>query len=323
VQGAKPPVVVCCRMPRCSLLVLLFVLASCGGKGASAGGERKSDLDADPLGLLPADPMVVASLDARAVFDSGAAGSQIASIAGRLVPLGESAGFQATRDVERVVLAEYATGGIDCAAVLTGHFDPAKIDAATTASGGAPIVRGVYGGRTTHTVAAVQYAVLTPKTLVAGTGDGLRRLLDRVQAGTMDRSMAPWMVSTLETKGAEIAVAADFETQPVASAAIGAVRLPWLDGMHVARIIGNFEPPGMNVAATLTYGDAVQSQTAADGMRSVEGLLKMLGPLLGGIRLQNLEVTTDAKDLRCKFGVDQDTLRTVLAFAPRFLPMTP
>jgi hypothetical protein len=55
----------------------------------------------------------------------------------------------------------------------------------------------------------------------------------------------------------------------------------------------------------------------------VDGWLKMLGPLLGGVRLQNLEVTADAKDLRCKFAVDDHTLRTVLILAPHLLPSNP
>jgi hypothetical protein len=310
-------------MPRWIVLLSLLAVVACSGKVANSGGEKKIDLDADPLALLPGDPVVIANFDARAVFDSGAAGAQLASIASKFVPLGSDTGFQATRDVERVVLADYATGGIDFAAVLSGRFDEEKIAAATTATSGAPIVRGVYAGRTTYSVAAVQYAVLSSKTLVSGTGEGLRRLLDRVQAGALDRAMAPWMAETLETKGAQVAVAADFETQPIASAAIGSVRLPWLDGMRVARVIGNFAPPGMNVAATLTYGEPQQTETAADGMRSVGGLLKMLGPLLGGVRLQNLEVTTDAKDLRCKFAVDEETLHTVLVLVPRFLPTSP
>jgi hypothetical protein len=305
------------------LLVVSLAAGACAGKGANAGGEKKVDVDADPLALLPAAPLVVAKADARAVFDSGAAGAQVAAMASKLVPLGEQAGFLATRDVDRIVLADYATGGVDFAAVLSGHFDEAKIASATTASNGTPIVRGVYAGRTTYKVAAIQYAVLTPRTLVAGSGDGLRRLLERVTAGTLERSMPPWMAETVETSGAEIALAADFETQPIASAAIGAVSLPWLNGMHVARVVGNFGPPGMNVAATLTYGDPQQTKTAADGVRAVDGLLRMFGPLLGGVRLQQLEVTTNAKDLRCKFAVDEETLRTVLALAPRFLPMTP
>jgi hypothetical protein len=304
-------------------LVLALVLASCGGKGANAGGEKKSDLDADPLALLPAAAVIIASVDARAIWESDSVGAGVAALAGKLVPLGEAAGFDAARDIDRVVLAGYATGGVDLSAVLSGRFDPAKIAAATTATNGAAIVKGMYAGRETYTAGPVGYAVLTTKTIVAGSGDGLRRLLDRVQAGPAERSIPPWAVETLQTKGAQITGIADFETQPIASATIGSLSLPWLEGMRVARVLGNFGPPGLNVAATLTYGDPQQAETAAGAVRSVEGWLKMLGPLLGGVRLQNLEVTTEMKDLRCKFAVDDHTLRAVLALAPRLLAMSP
>jgi hypothetical protein len=305
------------------ILVLSLALACCGGKGATAGGEKKVDLDADPLALLPGSAVVVANLDTRAIFSGGSAGAQVAAFASGLAPIGDEVGFQARRDVDRVTLGVYATGGADFAAVLSGRFDETKIAAATTASGGAPIVRGIYAGRTTYTVGAVQYAVLTSKTLVAGSADGLRRLLERVQAATLDRSMAPWMVETLETKGADVALAADLETQPLPAAAMGTASLSWLKGMRVARVIGNFAPPGMNVAATMTYGDPQLAQAAADGVRFVDGWLNRLGPLFGGVRLQNLEVTTDASDLRCKFAVDDQTLRTVLALTSHLLPASP
>ena len=181
----------------------------------------------------------------------------------------------------------------------------------------------MYAGRATYSVGAVQYAVLTSKTIVAGTGDALRRVLERVESGALARAMPPWMVDTLETKGAELALAADFETQPIASAAIGSVGLAWLEGLRLARVIGNFEARGMNVAGTLTYAQPERAQAAADNLRSLGGLLRTFGPLLGGVRLQNLEVTTDANDLRCKFAVDESSLRTLLSFAPRFLPTAP
>lgn len=315
--------VVSLRMSRWMFLVVLLAANACGGKRANSAGETKFDLDADPLALLPAAPAVLAKAEARAIFDSGAAGAQVAALASMLVPLGEQSGFQAIRDVDRIILAEYATGGVDFAAVFSGRFDPARIALDKTASNGAAIVEGVYAGHTTYTVAAIQYSVLSSRTLVTGNGDGLRRLLDRLSALPVDRAMARWMIDTVETKGAEVALAADFEAQPIASEALGALKLPWLNGMHVARVIGNFEPSGMNVAATLTYADPQQTMTAAEGVRSVDGLLRMLGPLLGGVRLRQLEVVTEEKDLRCKFAVDDETLRTILALAPRFLPMTP
>jgi hypothetical protein len=303
-------------------LVLLLVFAGCG-KGANSGGDKKIDLDADPLALLPPSAVVVAIADARAIFDTSSMGAQLAAITAKLLPAGENAGFEARRDVDRVAIADYATGGADVVAVLNGRFDEAKIAATTTTNSGAVIVRGLYAGRTTYTAGTIEYTVLTPKTLVAGTGEGMRRLLDRVQAGTIERAMPAWMVETLDTRGAQLAAAADFESQPVASAAIASVNLAWLKGMRMARIIGNFAAPGMNVAATLTYSEAQQAQAAAEGVRSVDGWLKMLGPLLGGIRLQNLDVTTEAQDLRCKFAVDDQTLRSVLALAIRLVPVAP
>lgn len=307
---------------RCWVLAALLFVA-CGGKGANAGGEKKADLDADPLALLPTAAVVVANANARALFDEGSVGGQLAGLAARLVPFGEDAGFQASRDVDRVVFASYATGGADYAVVLSGRFDAAKIDAKTTTTGGSPIVRGVYAGRTTYTAGTIQYSVLTAKTLVAGSGDGLRRVLERVQAGTLDRNVAPWVVETLETKGAQLALAADFQSSPIAAAAIGSVNLPWLSGMRMARVIGNFEPPGMNFAATLSYADPQQAQAAADGLHTIERWLGVLGPALGGIRLQNVEVTTQESDLRCKFALDDQALRATLALAPRFLPAFP
>jgi hypothetical protein len=303
-------------------LTFAWIASSC--KGASTAGSGEADLDGDPLVLVPESAVVVARFDARAIFDNGAIGAPLAALAARFVPLGDDAGFQAARDVDKLLVLSFATGGVDAAAVLGGRFDVARISAATKTAGGAAIVRGVYAGQPTYTVGAssgsVTYAVLSPKTVVAGTGDGLRRVLERVQAGGLKRTIAPWVAQTIETPGAEVAIAGDFASQPIASAAIGAVKIPWLDGLRVARVIGNFEAPGMNVAATLTYGDAQQTQAAADGVRSVDGWLNVLGPLLGGIRLQNLAVTTQDANLECKFAVDDQALRAALAYAPRLLP---
>jgi hypothetical protein len=305
------------------VLLVALALVACGGKGAASGQEKKADLDADPLALLPAAAVIVANVDTRAVLDGGSAGAELAAMAGRLLPLGEESGFRASRDVDRVVVGSYATGGADFAAVVGGRFDEAKIGAMSRAIDGSPIVRGVYADRTTYTAGPIQYALLSSRTLVSGSGDGLRRVLERVKAGTLERSLPPWMVETLETHGAQMALVADFSTQPMASAAVGSLNLAWLKSLRVARVIGNFEPPGMNVAATLSYDDPEQAQSAAEGVHAVDGWLKVLGPTLGGVRVQNLQVNADAKDLRCKFAVDDHTLRTALALAARFIPTSP
>jgi hypothetical protein len=51
---------------RCWVLAA-FLFVACGGKGAAGGGEKKVDLDADPLALFPASAVVVANANARAL----------------------------------------------------------------------------------------------------------------------------------------------------------------------------------------------------------------------------------------------------------------
>ncbi len=307
-------------MHRWILLLVVCLLLACGGKGANAGGENKLDLDSDPLALLPGSAVIVANIDARTLWDSSTVGPQLGAIADRLLPLGDDVGFEAKRDVDRVVLASYATGGVDVAAVVSGRFDETKLEAANKTRSGGPVTTTMYAGRATHAAGGAVWSVLTSKTVVAGTSEAVRRVLDKLKTGKIERAEPPWVIETLQTPGAELAVAGDFASQPLVAASIGAVRLPWLEGLHVARVIGNFEKPGMNVAATLSYGDAQQASSAADGVRTVTGWIKLLGPFLGGLSLQNLDVQTAGTDMQCKFAVDDQTLSNLLALAPRFLP---
>ena len=306
-------------MPRALVLLALVALVACGGKDAATPVEAKLDLDSDPLALLPSSAVVVANLDAKAMFASASVGSQLAALADSLLPLGPEAGFDAKRDVDRVVLGGYMSTGADTVAIVSGRFDVAKIGATTQSHTGVAIVHAMYAGRDTYAAGPAMYSVLTAKTVVAGTGDGVRRALERIQDKKIERAMPAWVEETLATPGAEIALAADFTSQPVTVAAIGSVPLPWLTGLHVAKVIGNFEKPGMNVAATLSYGEPSQADSAADGVRTADVWLKVLGGFLGGLSVQDLDVKTDGKDLKCKFGVDDQTLARLLAFVPRLL----
>ena len=306
-------------MHRVLRLVALVALVACAGKEPATPAEAKLDLDSDPMALLPSSAVAVANLDARAMFASASVGARVATLADTLLPLGPDAGFEAKRDVDRVVLGVYTSTGADAVAIVSGRFDPAKIAAATQSRGGVAIVHAMYAGRDTYAAGPAMYSVLTAKTVVAGTGDGVRRVLERVQDGKLERATPAWIDQTLSTPGAQLALAADFTSQPVTVAAIGSVPLPWIRGIRVAKVIGNFDKPGMNVAATLSYADAQQAETAADGVRTADVWLKVIGPLLGGLSLQDLDVATDDKDMKCKFAVDEQTLGHLLAFAPRLL----
>jgi hypothetical protein len=183
-------------MPRPLRLVFALVFAAlfvaCGGKGASSGADAKSAADADPVALLPPSAIVVATLDAHAMYASASVGATLAAFTDSLVPLGADAGFQASRDVDRVVFAAYAGSDADVAAVLSGRFDLDKIAAATRTKSGAAVVKGTYAGFPTDVVGAVTVAPLTAKTVVVGTSERVHRVLDRVGAGSLQRSVPPW-----------------------------------------------------------------------------------------------------------------------------------
>jgi hypothetical protein len=293
-------------------------MVGCGGKGAASGGSPGSTVDADPLSLLPGSAIVVANLDAHAMYASASVGATLASFTDSWIPLGADTGFVASRDVDRVSASAYAANDADVAVVLVGRFDVDKIAAAMKTKTGGPMVHGTYAGFATNTAGMVTIAPLTAKTLVAGTSERVHQVLYRVQQGKLERSMPPWAAATLDSAGAQFAIAADFSTQPIASATLGSVNLAWLKGMKAVRAIGDFDSPGVNVAATLTYDDESGAAAAADGMRLIGGWQKLLAPLLFGAKLQNLEAGASGTDATCKFALDDQSLRALLALATRY-----
>jgi hypothetical protein len=311
-------------MLRWLTLVALTFVASCGGsKVVAAPAAPKIDLDADPLALLPSAAIVVANVDAKAVFASASIGGPIAAMADKLVPLGDDAGFQAKRDVDRIVIGSYAQTGNDVAAIVSGRFDEAKIAAATKSRSGAAITKTAYDGMDTYAVGQGVYTVLTGKTLVAGSVAGVHRVLDRIHDGHVVRAMPSWVVDTLQTPGASIAAAGDFASQPLAAVAVGMVKLPWIAGIKEVRVLGDLKAPGMNVAATLTYGTAEQASSGADGVKSLDTMINLLGSLIGGMKVQDLAVDVKGADLQCKFALDDPTLQKLLAMAPHVIPGLP
>lgn len=311
-------------MPRRSVFLLLSILAlsvcvACGGKGAVSGSDAKAAADADPLALLPGSAIVVASLDVHAMYANPSVSAPVASLVNSFLPLGPDSGFDPSRDVDRLVLGSYAGNQADVAVVLSGRFDVDKIGAATVGKTGAPFVKGTYAGFATSTSGMVTVAPVTAKTMVAGTTDRVHSVLDRLGKGPLVRSMPPWAAETLGTQNAKFAIAADFATQPIASATIGSINLTWLKGLQVVRAIGDFQDPGVNVAATLTYGDPVAAQGATDGIHLIDSWQKLLAPLLLGAKVDNLQVGSNGNDVSCKFGVDGGSLQALLTLASRYV----
>jgi hypothetical protein len=298
---------------------------ACGGGNAGVHASTPltpDQIDADPLALLPGSAAVVATIDAHAFYASGSVGSEVAELSERLVPIGDEAGFKASRDVDRVVLGTYSSAGVDVAAVVSGRFDESKIRHAAEAHAqthaGGLISESTYAGRSIYTVSDVGFSILTPKTALAGTQGGIRRALDRIQDGHPKREIAAWVENTIDTPGAAATVCADF-SQPLVAAAVGTLSVPGTKGLDQLRLVADFEPPGMHVSGTILYADAVSATAAASGLEQAGNLANLVSFTGLTPKLEDLEVSTVDTNVRVAFSVDDRSMRNLISLLPKYL----
>jgi len=303
-----------------ALVVGLAALPGCGDPKVEAP-TAQIDLDADPEALLPSSAIAYARLDAKAFFASQSLGPELAKAAEKGSPLGEESGFQPSRDLEVVHAGVYSTQGADVAAILTGHFDAAKMkrtaETHTPTRTGGVIVASQYAGRDVYTIDNVGITVLTPRTAVAGTETGIRRVLDRIKDGRVKRDVPPWVETTLTTPGAVLAIAADVQAQPGAAESLKQLPIPWAHGAQKARILMDFNAPGANLAATLSYPDEAQSGQAAQALSNTANTARLLQFI--GIQFREFKVTADKTDVQVKITADDQLLRSLAASLPSLL----
>lgn len=291
----------------------------------AAGKElTPEDIDREPLALLPSGAVGIAVLDAQQLFSSQF-GQKLLVLAQATAPVPASAGFQPQRDLERLVVASYSTQGADVVAVATGAFDKEAIE--RSADGvqqtplGAPLVKSSYAGRALYTSRNVGFVVLTRRTVLAGTETGIRRALDRIKEGRVKRGVAPWMGELLDNPGAPIAAGFDLRAQPVTDAM--RQQLAFLDGLETGRLVGNFQPPGLNVAGTLTYGEDAAAQKGSQNLENLSQQLGNWGWLmqLVGISqpVRRLEAQAEGKDCKVVAELDGQGIAGLLDQAARVL----
>src|SRR6185503_4955182 len=173
--------------------------------------------------------------------------------------------FSAQRDVSRIFGGLYAMQGADFCAVVQGNFDSDAIqraaDARTITISGAPLVKTSYAGNDVYTAGNIGFVVVTSHTVITGNETGIRRALDRLRRGKLERSVPSWMVDLMSTKNASMAFAGDLASQSTVDAASS--KLPFLGKLNTVRILGNFQSPGMNFAGSLTYPDPQAAQAGA------------------------------------------------------------
>jgi hypothetical protein len=311
---------------RASLISLLAVVClalavGCGGNKPDTKNPEKANPMDDAFALLPGNAIAVGTVDARAFFGSQTFGAELTKLVEHYLPVGQEAGFQASRDVDRVTFASYSYQGVDAAAVIIGRFDEAKIKQAaaqhTQTKGGGYLVASQYAGRDVYTINNIGFTVLSPTKVIAGTESGMRRVLERIKDNRVNRDITPWMLETAETPGAAAAVAGDFATQPMPAEAMRQLPVAFVQSAKAVRLLFTFHDPGVQLAGSLTYSDPQIAQTSSDQVRQAAGMSKALA--LFGIKIQNVDVKVDKQDVQVKLEVDDQSLRQILASAPQWL----
>jgi hypothetical protein len=233
-----------------------------------------ADIDQDPVALLPSNAIGIARVDAPALFQSQF-GQRLLAIVNSRVPLPPNAGFDPARDLSTLYAGIYSMQGADVAVVATGTFNPDAIeraaDGTTMTPLGAPLVKTTYAKRTLYVSRNVGFSVLTNHTVLLGDETGIRRSLDRLMEGRAHHDVPKWMDNVLKTENAAIAAAFDFAGQ----APVGPIvqQMPFLRGIKTARVLGNFQPPGLNLAGSLSYPDADTASAGAQSLLQVNQML--------------------------------------------------
>jgi hypothetical protein len=315
------------------ILCAAFCVLACAKKEEviieTASGKEltAADIDRDPLALLPGGAVAVAYLDAQKLFASQF-GDKLLAIAQKSAPVPASAGYEPRRDLTRLYVGVYSMQGIDLAGVAIGTFDTGKIEKAAesgqTTPLGAPLVKTTYAGRALYTSRDVGFSIVTSHTALFGNQTGMRRALDRIKEGKVERQVPPWLQKMLELPNAPVIIGLDLRAHPIPDAT--RAQLKFLDGLETAGIVGNFEHPGLNLAGTLSYSSPEASQRGAANLVQLRQQLQSYGFLMAlfGLSqpLKRLDAQPKGKEAEFVAEVDGRAVSQLLDMADKILPKT-
>ena len=296
-----------------------IIVATAEGEGLSA-----EDIDRDPLALLPGNAVGWVSADTLKL-NGTALGKKLLVIAGAPVP--PSAGFRVERDLHRLIVGLYSMQGLDVVGVAKGTFDAHAIETAAEKQEktplGAPVVKSQYAGRTLYTANNIGFVILTPQSALFGNETGIRRALDRIKEGRVRRQVPKWMDELLSTPNAPMVVGTDLRSQPITEST--RKQMPFLNGLHTARLLGNFHPPGMNFAGTLTYDEEEAASNGVHALQSFDSTMRV-GSFFTGLfgftyPVTKLQARVRGKDAQVVAEIDGQQVSTLVDTLSRMLGM--
>jgi len=283
------------------------------GDGTRLSSE---EIDRDPLALLPSGPVSLTHLDAQAAFASQL-GEPVAKLMTKAVPLGAESNFDPKRDIKRIIVGAYSLQGADLAMVVQGNFDPEAIRQAASkgvqTALGAPLTKLSYAGNDLFVAGGIGFVVVTKKTLIAGNETGIRRCLDRIRDNRLKRDVPEWMVKLLDNPQAPVVSVADLSREPQVGAV--AQQFPFVQGVSVARVLGNFQSPGINFAGAITYTDASSAERGEASLKQLSNLASLMQMLsMLGVKspISDLQVRKEQQDVQFIVAVDSQGAAAML-----------
>jgi hypothetical protein len=304
-------------------LILAVVAGACSKKetivtpAVAQHPLTASDIDADPVAVLPSGFIGLLRAEIPAVTKSSL-GPMVLALANKLAPLPPTSGFVPERDVDRLVLGLYSMQGADVAGLAMGRFNPEGIKNAanatpTTAQG--TLVQSPYAGYLLYTVHNVGFCVLSSRTLLIGNETGIRRSLDRIHDGRAVHQMPDWTSTLLDPARAPIAFGANLKSSAVPAGL--SQQVPFLADLNALRVLGNFEPPGVNLAGSLGYATPERAEQAAGEMLASRDRLASMGWLMAvmGVSqpIQRLEAKATDREVSFVAALDGAALAKVLS----------
>lgn len=296
-----------------------WLLASCsalGCRGAretvlhAADGARlgAQEVDARPLWLLPPAAVGWFSAEVATVRNTPLGARALAELS-RALRLPQTSEFDFARDVDALWAATYATQGYDVLLVLRGRFDAAALRRLAERT---PAVLEQYAERSLLRVGTLALSALTPATALAGSLSAVRRSLERISERRVQDDLPQWVSALVAAPGAHFAAAVDAVDSDVMAAAAG--RLPgFAKSVSRVSLVGNFKPPGLNIAATLSTRDRQQPPVLAAALQQAVRAADTYGRVLGlGPTVARFDSQVHDHDLQVLCGLNEHALLILL-----------
>jgi len=264
-------------------------------------------VDEDPFRLIAPGAIAWWRVSADEFLTSKFGPSFVSKLEKQMGPALE-VGLDLEHDADELIGALYASVGSDVLAVVQGTY--AKDELETKLKADSRVRTSSFSGETLFVFDEVSLCLLSDQTLVLGTHLGVRRAVERVEEGRLDRRTPSWFDALLKDKAAKFQLGVDLESQPVPAAFRG--ELESLKRLRAARLIGNFDAPGLNIAGTMTYDTPAHAEVAAKEMAGFKDDLGkyqlILAALQLGRPLRELEARPTGKDMQITAQFDAEVV---------------